>query len=195
MATYKIDFRTMLVRYFGLENLNLYRVTGKDLEDGKADYIIDLNVDDVNELNVLGLPVFSSLELGEVVFQGNKYGPFKFQDILMDISQESNIVTTVVQGRKGTIKEQISLGDVAVSLRGLIVNENGTETSSLAAAFKRYMDLPVAFPVTNPILNKIGVYYLVRRNLQFPGVNQQMNVQAFSIEMLSDDAIELIISE
>lgn len=47
--------------------------------------------------------------------EGERYS-LLFQEVVISVSQERNIVTTSLQGRDGTIKEYISNGDYGITL-------------------------------------------------------------------------------
>lgn len=50
---------------------------------------------------------------------------FIFNEVVMSVTQERNIVTTALQGRDGTIKEFISNGDYVITVDAGVMADNG----------------------------------------------------------------------
>jgi hypothetical protein len=85
----------------------------------------------------LGTPVFSNLEFipgeytdkngakipyGEILKNGRNT-TFRVDTVLIDVSQEKQIIKTNIQGVSGSVKEYISKGDYQIKVRGALVEQ------------------------------------------------------------------------
>jgi len=157
----------------------------------KWDYINNQNAQ-VFSSQFLGLAVFSDVILQNTTDQSF----FQMLQVLITVNQTKNIVKTVVQGRNGTVKEMISLGDYQVSLEGGIYESNKFKyPMDDVRKLERLLATPEALKVISPFLNEIfEVHYLVVENYDFPQEKGKQNVQTFSIKSISDDPPEMNIS-
>ncbi|MEI8137589.1 MAG: DUF6046 domain-containing protein, partial [Bacteroidota bacterium] len=69
----------------------------------------------------LGTYTFSNLSLTDKS-TGNT---IVIDTALFNVTQTKNIITTSIQGRNGTVKEYISLGDYNVTIKGVLTGTNG----------------------------------------------------------------------
>lgn len=73
----------------------------------------------------LGTPVFSNLEIPAGQYEDDEgviinFEGVRLDTVLFDIVLEKNIVRTPINGRNGTVKQFISLGDYQINVQGLI---------------------------------------------------------------------------
>jgi hypothetical protein len=137
----------------------------------------------------LGTPVFADLTLKA---DENDAG-LNIQTVLFEVDQQRNIVTTTVQGRNGTVKEYISDGDYAVSLRGLLVDPD--PYTYPAQQMQELMDrlrLPQSLVAVSGFLQLFQIYNLVITGYRFFQIEGFQNVQAFELQCISDTPVELI---
>ena len=147
------------------------------------------NAFDVEQTSFFGLPVFSDLRLVETGGGGSLY----CDTILFEINQSKNIVTTSVQGRAGTVKEYISLGDFEVSIRGAIVNSGSNSYPREDVEELKYLlTLQEPLESLSDFLQIWGIYNLVVTDFRIPQQEGYQNVQLFEINCLSDTPEELI---
>ena len=141
---------------------------------------------------LLGLPVFADLILKENATPGRE---LQLLQVLLTVSQQRVIVKTAMQGRNGTVKEYISDGDYQVNIQGAFYDrnperypiENVSELLSL-------LRIPAAITVVSEYLSLFNISQLVVENYDFPQVAGHQNSQTFSIRALSDEPIELQLS-
>lgn len=150
--------------------------------------------------SMLGTAVFSDLEIDETV---NGVPPINIPTALFTVSQRKNIVTTPIQGRDGTVKEYISMGDYQVTIRGVLAGKNGiyprnsnvsTVGQNTLDDLKKALVLNKQLKVNSWYLRQFDIYYLVITDFDFPQVEGQYSTQAFSITALSDMPFELNIT-
>lgn len=149
---------------------------------------LSIQDDDKPEVSFFGMPVFCDLML-ESPAGDNLY----MDTILFEVNQAKNIVTTSVQGRPGTVKEYIAMGDYEVMLRGAIVN-SGSQSYPYDRVNEliRLLELPEALTAVSEYLQLFNVYNLVVMDYAMPQQEGFQNVQLFEINCLSDTPEELI---
>lgn len=143
---------------------------------------------DADVRSYLGTPVFS-----DIAIQQDGQTPLKLETVLIDVSQNKNIITTAVQGRNGTIKEYIADGDYDITIRGALVNP-----LSEAYPIDQVRDLHQVLLQSNIIdvvsdyLRIFEIYSIVVTSYRFFQQEGFQNMQLFEIQALSDAPVELI---
>lgn len=127
---------------------------------------------------------------------------FIFNECIIALNMEKNIVTTALQGRNGTIKEYISDGDYNISI------DAGISTYTLdykedfdiaypidaVAELKKFLSIPEALEVQSDFLEIFGIKSAVVKSF---GLQQEThsNRQSINIQMLSDEPYEIKLKE
>lgn len=127
---------------------------------------------------------------------------FIFNECIITLNIEKNIVTTALQGRNGTIKEYISDGDYNISI------DAGVSTYTLdykedfdiaypidaVAELKKFLSIPEALEVQSDFLEIFGIKSAVVKSF---GLQQEThsNRQSINIQMLSDEPYEIKLKE
>lgn len=128
---------------------------------------------------------------------------FTFEECLISINMEKNIVTTALQGRNGTIKEYISDGDynitvdAGVSTYQVQNEENEIDISYPIDAVKELQELlalPEALEVQSDFLDIFGIDSTVVKSFSLQQETHS-NRQSINIQMLSDRAYEIRLKE
>ena len=127
-----------LRREFNLQNVVIrtalppYNVNGVSPERQGSDFTINQNFSEDKPVSFssLGTPVFSNLQFlaDEYTDSYGKVTSFQtitFDAVIMTVNQQKNIVTTQIQGRDGTVKEEIGMGDYTITINGIITGKNG----------------------------------------------------------------------
>lgn len=150
----------------------------------------------------LGTPVFSNLDVEPGSYKNLEGEQIDFEGIrvdtvLFDVSQQKNIIKTDIQGRNGSVKEYISDGDFAVTIRGAIVNPEGAvypeeDVLKLVEICKVQKSIQVNSRFLNDVFD---IFDLVIESYSFPQSEGIENVQFFELSCVSDDPIELTIRE
>ena len=125
-------------------------------------------------------------------------------NMIIEVNQTKNIITTPIQGRDGTVKEFISRGDYLITLTGIINGKMDEETGEVRDIGNVYpeddvnklitiCEVPGSLEVTSTFL---GMFLKEDSNVVITNYNipQQIgvrNFQTFTINMLSDTPINL----
>ena len=136
------------------------------------------------------------------------YEGLKIHSIIIEVSQSKNVVTTSLAGRDGTVKEYIGLGDYAITLTGVLngENEGNMETEAFnstikdignfypfvdASRLKTILEVPDPILLSSEFLSIWGITDCVVMNFNVPQVAGNHDTQLFTINLLSDNQIDL----
>lgn len=157
--------------------------TSNRLDTGALDGVV---------MGYLGKPVFC-----DMVLRKHSDGKgIQLLAVLADITQEKNIVTTVVQGRDGSVKEYISDGDFQVSIRGALIGQTNTAfPQAEVRALMNLLNAKEAINVVSDYFRLFSIYDIVVTGYKFAQKEGFQNIQLFEISAVSDTPIELITRE
>ena len=147
-------------------------------------------------LSKLGTPIYAPLTIKAGSYD-TRTDTIEFEEVilenaLVDVSMSKNIVKTSIQGRKGTVKEYVSLGDYVVSISGSIISDNQKEYPIREVlALEKVLIAPISLQVVCEPLNRLGIYELVIESYNFPTKQGFIGTQVYSISAISDEPIEL----
>lgn len=192
------DFRLVL-RTLGLQGLKpvVYRLqrgrqapAGVDTrypEQGDAGLGLNIAGEEARR-SYLGTPVFSDISIPR-----DGRPDLLLETVLIEVSMRKNIVTTMVQGRPGTVKEYISDGDYDVRIRGVLVEPGSSQfpvqqVRDLHEVLRR----SEAIAVVADYLRFFDIYNLVVTSYAFGQAEGYQNVQQFELTCISDNPEELI---
>ena len=150
--------------------------------------------------NYIGVPTLTSLAFN---YKGEKVD---FQECIITVNQEKNIVTTPMEGRDGTIKEYISDGDYTIAMEAAvcsyIINQKGETDYQTSHAYPkeqlekliRFLKINDALDVQSDFLTLYGIKNVVVKSYTMVQETHS-NRQAFTIQMLSDTPYEIKINQ
>ena len=149
----------------------------------------------------LGSAIFSELRFGDV------YKPvdggyeliehtFPIDLALFSVNQTKNLVMTNVNGRDGTIKEYIGLGDYQINVKGVINGANGVYPQADVDNLMKFLIYDQSIPISSPYLNDIfGVTEIVVKDYELPQTEGGQSFQKFEINLASEKPVEILIQE
>jgi len=155
----------------------------------------------------LGTPIMTSITFGDpgpdkanpqtnyyIDINGNNipYTPVTLDLVLLTVNQTKNIVKTTIQGRNGTVKEYVSDGDYAIELKGIVSDPNNYFPQEMIQNLIYICQISAEIPVISDYLSMFGIYNVVIETYHFPqeeGFNSQ---QEFTINMVSDNLINIL---
>jgi len=162
-----------------------------------------LNQDSPIGKSQLDTPVFANITFKggtyqDVVNNVTKtvtYQDLTFDTVIMTVSQSKNIVTTQIQGRNGTVKEYIGLGDYGVTINGIITTKggNGHYPIDEVRNLKLMLNANKSIEVACTYLQNLDITNLVIKDYDLPQEYGGYSYQKFSITALSDYAKEAYI--
>ncbi|EHQ30002.1 DUF6046 domain-containing protein [Mucilaginibacter paludis] len=142
----------------------------------------------------LGTPVFVDLTFKEGDYTNEigsqiTFNLLKFDTILISINQSKNIVKTQIQGRSGTIKEYIGMGDYAITINGIIPGTNGRYPLQDVEHLKTILVSPNALTVTSSYLQMFDINSIVVDSFDIKQQEGGYSYQPFTINASSDKPI------
>jgi|GEM_PF-2302981 len=198
-ASLPVDLRALTLEAFGYSGLRRYQVPGQQHPEGNDGfYPQQPGTTSAGPKNMFGLPVFVQVNFGAVAGTSTRmafYG-LNLLDPLVSVDEPFNILTTPITGRKGTVKEYIGKGDYGVTIRGILATDIHTANRFeypvvQVRELEQLANLGVAVPVSGHLNDIFGIKTLIIRNARYEALAGFVNLQAYELDCLSDDPIEL----
>ena len=195
-SEYSFNLRQLASTAFGYEFNAKYSLPEEPEPDDREADRYGMPLAPNNEgTGLLGLPVFAQVHfLPQPGFPG-----IVLNDPIVEVSRDKIILTTEVQGRDGSVKEYISNGDYAVTIRGILASNplDGRVArrypEAEVLALKKVVDVPEALAVGGRLFRLLGIRNLVIKSVSWPALPGFTNLQAYELRCLSDDPIELLV--
>lgn len=182
---------TQIARAFNLRNVQIQ-------QPRKSDYQIDQGQpqDEQLYLSALGTKVLVDLTFHGTTYVDEDGNTFSFPDfvcetVLVSVNQTKNIVKTPIQGKKGTVKEYIGLGDYQVNINGIIVGPNGVYPRADVQILKVMLCCNEAITVTSWYLQMFDINSIVIDSFDINQDEGGYSRQPFSISASSDEYTNL----
>jgi hypothetical protein len=150
--------------------------------------------------SLLGTPVWGNLgfEKGSYINHAEQeieYNGLTIDTVLFEITIPKTIVKTDIQGLPGSVKEYISRGDYQISIKGALVSQEKNVFPLFELnRLRQIVEVEDSVKVTSDLLHYFGIFNIVIENATFSEVEGMRNTVSFSIDAVSDEPIELIIS-
>ena len=214
------DNQKLIINTFGLGNVKtlvLSQTIGKrvaytleeyqktDFENKINEYKSTTQYDYVSNTDFFkGVPIFDVFKFSSGGFNyidvtdGNKTKTaleFEIQNCLISVNQTKNIVTTSIQGRKGTVKEYISDGDYQINVKCVLTARNGEVPTEQIKALLSNLTANASLPVTNKVLNEyFNCFNVIVVDFAHPQQIGSLSSWQFEFNCLSDFPVELFLS-
>ena len=190
----KVDIynKVSYVKYNGINILDLYnKVFGyKGLPfPGAAYKPIGVKISDEERLltDMLGVPVVLPLVINGIKLK---------TEPIITVTGANYIVKTKVAGLDGTVKERISADDYIISIQGILINQDSEDLpESEMKQIIKLCKFKESLPVTNRLLQMFGIDNIAIERYSFPAVPGQQAMQAYKIDAISDNPVELELRE
>lgn len=147
--------------------------------------------------STLGTPVVIDIEFPAGQYETNtpgvfkNYGPMTLDAVLVVINQPKKIIKTEIQGRDGTVKEYIGMGDYSITINGILSGPNGSWPVDDITALKAILDAPQAIDVAGKYFTNLDIHSIVVEEYTFEQKEGGYSYQTFSITASSDIPQEL----
>lgn len=151
----------------------------------------------------LGTPVYSTLEFmqipGSQTANSQSVSPsevlLRIDTVILTVEQTKNIVKTSIQGRDGTIKEYIGLGDYIVSIEGEIVSPYlNFYPEDDVKLLVQVLEHPNRVDVANQFLLMFGITSLVIETYSISEKLGSRNSVPFRVNAISDANEEIYVT-
>lgn len=175
----------LVIRNFGLQFLQTEIYKGK----------IGINAPDeptIERKSRLGTNLFSDLQftsIGDLVH-------VPIDCALFNVRQAKNIVRNDIQGRDGTVKTYIGLGDYEITVRGIIMGEGNQypwdDVINLVQFFRYEQSLGIVSRYLNDVFD---ITEVVVKEYYFEQNEGSQSHQKFECTLYSDKPVEILIQE
>ena len=199
-AVLPLDLRALTAEAFGYAGLRRYQVPAGPSPEGNDGFYATQagQLATTAPTNMFGLPVFVQVNFGAVGGSADRmafYG-LSLLDPLVTVGEPFNIVKTPITGRRGTVKEYIGKGDYGVTIRGILATDVHAADRlayplTQVRQLEQLVNLGAAVPVSGWLLDTFGIKNLVFENVRYEALPGFVNLQAYELECVSDDPIEL----
>ena len=182
---------------FGLQNAVEKKLFGNTSDTSDYSFAIP---SERREYNIKGSPFYGLNNNGNEVFlpiwlikaDGTK---FMLQNTVSSIVSKKTIVETVLVNQHGSVKEEISMDDWDLAVKGIIVSPDMYYPDQQVADLKALYKLSESHGIENARTSLLfeDNEKVVMKNLKFPEIKGMKNVQAFECDLVSDIEFKLII--
>jgi hypothetical protein len=117
------------------------------------------------------------------------------QNTVSSFNNRKNIVETPLVNGLGTVKEQISITDWDINVKGLIVSTDRDYPDREVQELKQLYDMEVTLGIRNARSSIVleNQEQVIIKSLVFPEIKGMMHIQAFEMELVSDIPFKLTI--
>jgi hypothetical protein len=147
-------------------------------------------------LGLLGLPAFCRVSFLPVRTNAGLFEGLELIDPILTVSQPQNLIITPITGRRSAVIEYIGQGNYAVTIRGILATDPFSANRfeyplQQVQAMRDMIALGIAMPVSGWLLDVYGIKNLVFQNATYEALPGFTNLQAYELQCLSDEPIEL----
>ena len=179
-------------------------VAGMLVRDKKASYHaneFELEVHEKMEQSQMGVSYYGINTLRNEVFmpvwisEADNFLEYLLPNTTMSLTSRKNIVITPLVNRDGTVKEEISIDDWEIRIKGVMIGKYNQypeeEKQRLVEWYMKKRSLYVQNVRTAICLT--GKEQVIMTELAFPELRGFENVQPYELKMISDTAFSLIV--
>lgn len=195
-----------LIGYKGLPYPGMFlpsRPEGTYKGDSQDDYEIETAAPERKEY-VKGTRLYAQDKLGRWYFMPvvikhpditTEDGTLELDYAVLNITGKKNIVETPLIGRKGSVKELISIDDYKISIAAFIQGDNNTYPDEAITRVKELYNINEAVELVSAFTNLIfdPDDKVVITDISFPPTPGIEDGQAVKLELITDKPFELII--
>lgn len=118
------------------------------------------------------------------------------QNTVASLSNQVTIVETPLVNRQGTVKEEISVNDWIINVKGIMVSSDGSYPDDQVAELNHLYNLREAVGIENARTSLVlsDTEKVVIKSLRFPEIQGMVATQAFEMELVSDLPFDLYIN-
>jgi len=167
--------------------------------ESSNDYSFGANADR-REYNIKGSPFYAANNNGNEVFMpiwlikpdGSK---FLLQNTISSFVNKITMVETPMVNQKGTFKEEISIDDWDINIKGIIVSPDLDYPDQQLYDLNQLKEMGVRLGIENAraslLLDERET--VIIKSIKVPEIKGMKNVQAFELDLVSDLYFEIII--
>lgn len=183
---------------FGLQN-RVERAIGYNRGEESANYEFD-SKPGRREQNIKGSPFYALNPSGNEVFLPiwlikPDNSKLMLQNTVSSFANKITIIETQMVNRKGSVKEEISINDWEINVKGIIVSKDYDYPDQEVYDLNQLKEMGVALGIENArssLLLEANEMVIIK-SLNFIELKGMKNIQPFELNLISDIPFELII--
>lgn len=175
---------------FGLQNAVEKKLFGGNSDTSEYSFATP---SERREYNINGSPFYGLNNNGNEVFlpiwlirsDGTR---FMLQNTVSSFASKKVIVETPLVSRQGSVKEEVSIDDWEINVKGIIVSPDYDYPDQQVADLQAIYALSESLGIENARSSLLfrGNEKVVLRNMKLPEIKGRKNVQAFELDLVSD---------
>lgn len=146
----------------------------------------------------LSTPVFSDLQFDNITLNNGVEVThiYPIDTVLFSVTQTKNIVKTPINGRDGTIKEYVGMGDYNVNIKGIIAGQRGQYPLDAVDNLMQFLTYNQSIKIYSKYLNeRFNIDEIVITDFDLKQDEGKYSQQSFEINALSDYPVEILIQQ
>lgn len=146
----------------------------------------------------LSTPVFSDLQFDAITLDsgGAVTHLYPIDTVLFSVRQTKNIVRTNINGRDGTIKEYVGMGDYEINIKGVIAGARGVYPVDAVDNLMEFLTYNQSIKVYSKYLNeRFNIDEIVINDFDLKQDEGKYSQQSFEINAYSDYPVEILIQQ
>jgi len=163
----------------------LRRLEGISKVDGSKPFSsLEARTTKSGETSLLGTPLFMPCKIDDFQMPNEP---------LIEINGSKNIVKTPVDGNKGTFKEMFALNDYAIVIRGIAVQEDGTDNypDEQIRRIRTLCEKESQSRIVCDLLSYFEINSIVIESYSIPAIEGAQMFQPYQLNCLSDKVFDL----
>lgn len=158
-------------------------VTEADAFDTEQD-----NAPRAEDTGLLGVPIHLPCTIGDFRLPNEP---------MVELSSQRRIVTTDIDGNDGSFKELYSNGDMAVTIRGILVDDDNPDAypEEQVRRLRNVLEARKHVKLTNRLAAMWNIEHVAVESYSFPAVPGELGMQGYEIRALSDKEFALNLRE
>lgn len=204
MEKYEFDTANLFEILFGYRafpypGIILKRILGEPKAGYTEGYQLENNAPDIKEylISHKGVKYFAKNSLGNLMFMPvtlTRIGSsgVVLENTVISLTCKKTIVETPLVARRGTVKEEISVNDWDISIKGIIVGKQYYPESEVER-LKELFEEPGALKINNVLTSLFldGQEQVVIKSLELNDNKGMEHVQPFTMQLVSDTEFDL----
>lgn len=146
----------------------------------------------------LSTPVFSDLQFDNITLDNGVSVThiYPIETVLFSVTQTKNIIRTNINGRDGTIKEYIGMGDYNINIKGVIAGSRGQYPVEAVDNLLEFLTYNQSIKIYSKYLNeRFNIDEIVINDFDLKQEEGRYSQQSFEINAFSDYPVEILIQQ
>lgn len=141
---------------------------------------------------LIGMPLFMPLTIKNTDDENDF---MLLESAVVELSRTKNIVSTIIQGRDGSVDEFINNGDWNITVTGMLCLDGPAYPLNLVTKLEHFLGMKKPLKIEHESLNALSIYEIVVLSENPIIKSAHINVQPYSFTAKSSKPLPLIIQD